>query len=301
MAQLSETQRKIKKWFVYPIQALFVYFFYYLLRLIPVTWAANAGAFLFRLVGPITSAHKTAHKNLKHAFPEWDEGKISKVVDDVWNNLGRGAGEFMQLDRMQITGPNANIEVHGEEHLIKARDSKKEFICYSAHMANWEVTSVTATRLGVRLANVYRSASNPYVDTLTRQIRSHYSGTLIPKGRKGARALISEFKKGNPLGMLVDQKLNEGKEVPFFGRNCMTATAPAELAIRFDCPIIPVQIIRLPKSRFKVVFHPPMKKPNTGNLHVDSLELVKDMNLTLETWIREHPEQWLWVHKRWPK
>lgn len=300
MAQLSASHRNLKKWIIYPIQALFVYALYYLLRIMPVTWAANAGAILFKLVGPFTKAHKTALTNLKHAFPELNTAEHKKIATGVWDNLGRGAGEYMQVDCLQIDGPNARIEVEGAEHLLKARDSKERYILYSAHMANWEVISVSATRLGVLLTNVYRAASNPYVDNLTRKIRSNFAGTLIPKGRKGARLLITEFKNGKPLGMLVDQKLNEGQAIPFFGRDCMTATAPAELAVRFNCPIIPTQVIRLPNSRFKVIFYPPMEKPNTGILKDDSVALLKEMNLTLEGWIREHPEQWLWVHKRWP-
>ncbi len=301
MADLSKTQRTIKKWLIYPVQAIFVYALYYILRNIPIRIAAGMGAFIFKLIGPLTKAHKTALNNLKHAFPDWTEDKRKEVALGVWDNLGRGAGEYMQVDQLQVEGPNARIEVEGLEHLLKARDSGERYILFSAHMANWEVISVSATRYKILLTNVYRSASNPYVDKLTRKIRSNFAGTLIPKGRKGARKLITEFKNGKPLGMLVDQKLNEGVSIPFFGRDCMTASAPAELSIRFDCPLIPTQVIRLAGSKFKVIFYPPMEKPNTGNLKEDSLNLLKQVNLTLEKFIKEHPDQWLWVHKRWPK
>ncbi|MTI10839.1 lysophospholipid acyltransferase family protein [Curvivirga aplysinae] len=301
MAHTSERHRQIKRWLIYHRQAVFVYAFYYLLRFVPVTIAAAFGAFIFRIIGPYMSAHKTALRNLEMAFPEKSPKEREKIAREVWDNLGRGAGEYMQVDTFTDKGENPRILIEGAEHLIAARDSGERFIIFSAHMANWEVATIVAALHNVYLTNVYRHASNPYVDKLIRKIRGKFTGTLIPKGRKGAKQLFIHFKKGAPLGMLVDQKLNEGIPVPFFGEDCMTATAPAELALRFDCPIIPTQLIRLPGSRFKVIINPPMEKPNTGDMKADTLTLLTEINKTMEGWIRENPGQWFWVHKRWPR
>jgi len=100
--------------------------------------------------------------------------------------------------------------------------------------------------------------------------------------------------------MLVDQKMNNGIAVPFFGRPAMTAPALAQLALRFDCPVVPARVVRLNGAHFQLIVYPPLEVAKTGDREHDTLTLMTQVNTMIEGWIRERPEQWLWLHNRWP-
>ncbi len=124
---------------------------------------------------------------------------------------------------------------------------------------------------------------------------------MLPKGGQGAVRLLRAIKNGQSLAMLVDQKMNDGIAVPFFGRDAMTAPAIAEFALRYDMPIIPVRVVRTKGCHFEATVYPPLEYEKTGDEEKDSLIIMTKINALLESWIREHPAQWFWVHKRWPK
>lgn len=299
---MSTTARKgpIRAWIIYPLQAIAAFAVLIPLRHLPLTWAATIGAGLARLVGPLTGAHKTARRNLEKAFPEKSSQEIDHILGEVWDNLGRSVGESTQVDKIRTIGPDSRVEIIGEENLTQAMESGQSFIVFSAHMANWEVASLIPAQRGHPMVNVYRRVENPWIERWGRKIRGRFTAELLPKGREGSKRLLGVLKENKPLGLLIDQKLNEGLAVPFFGRNAMTTQSPAELAIRLQCPLIPARLERLPGSRFRVTILPPMDLPDSGDRKADVLALTTEMNALLESWIRERPGQWFWVHKRWP-
>ena len=124
---------------------------------------------------------------------------------------------------------------------------------------------------------------------------------MFPKGAAGARAALSHLRQGGSLGMLVDQKMNDGIPVPFFGRPAMTAPALAQLALRYRIPVIPIRVIRRGPARFTMVVEAPLALPATGRRHDDIFALSLAINERLEHWIRQDPGAWLWLHRRWPK
>ena len=130
--------------------------------------------------------------------------------------------------------------------------------------------------------------------------RAAVEGALIPKGPTGARKLLKSLKAGKHLAMLVDQKMNDGIPVPFFGRDVMTAPALAELALRYDCPVVPARVVRLKGARFLLKVFPPLELIKTGNHQADVVANMAQVNALIEQWVRETPEQWLWLHNRWP-
>lgn len=297
----SDRKHLIKRYISHPLQALPASVLIALCRALPLTWAAATGAGLARLVGPLTGADRIARRNLKQAFPDYSEEQIDTIVKGVWDNLGRTVGESAQVDRIRTIGPDSRVEVIGEDNLLAARDSGQPFIIFSAHMANWEVASLVAAQRGCPLVNVYRKIENPYLERRLLGIRKRFCADLLPKGRQGAKAMVQALRKGKPVGLLVDQKLNEGIATPFFGRDAMTTTAPAELALKLRCRLIPTRLERLPGSRFRVTIHPPMDLPDSGDRQADVRSVTTGINAMLESWIRERPEQWFWVHRRWPK
>jgi lauroyl/myristoyl acyltransferase len=140
--------------------------------------------------------------------------------------------------------------------------------------------------------------TNPLMDRIVARFRGE-DGEFIPKGAIAARCAIEALRRGN-LGLLADQKMNDGIPVPFFARLAMTAPALAVLALRFDRDVLPLRIERLDGAHFRVTVFPPLPVPRSGEPHADTAVLMGQVNATLEAWIRDRPEQWLWVHHRWP-
>ena len=152
---------------------------------------------------------------------------------------------------------------------------------------------------GITVAQIYRAANNPLMDRMIARFRCD-QGEFIPKGAIAARRAITALRQGRHLGLLADQKMNDGIPVPFFGRPAMTAPALAVLALRFDCAVLPLRVERLDGARFRVTVFPALPLPRSGDHHADAAMLMAEVNETLEAWIRNRPEQWLWVHRRWP-
>ena len=175
---------------------------------------------------------------------------------------------------------------------------------FSGHFGNWEMVLPIAAALGVRVAGFYRAASNARVDAVIQGLRLAALGTdvaMFAKGAGGARRALSHLAGGGSVGLLVDQKMNDGIAVPFFGRDAMTAPALAQLALRFDMPILPVHVERLGPGRFRMVCEPALEVARAGARDADVRAISTAMNATLERWIRAEPEAWLWLHRRWPK
>jgi len=161
-----------------------------------------------------------------------------------------------------------------------------------------------AAALGLPVSGFYRAASNPRTDAVIQSLREKALGrgvTMFAKGPEGARAALLHLRRGGSLGLLVDQKMNDGIAVPFFGRIAMTAPALARFALRFHMPIVPIRVIRLGPARFRLVCEAPLGIALTGDGTADTYAISLAMNATLERWIREEPASWLWLHRRWPK
>ena len=176
----------------------------------------------------------------------------------------------------------------------------KKFV--SGHFANWEAMPMTLHAAGLRTAAVYRAANNPLVDrTIIERRAEVMTRHLIPKGKRGGRQLVAAVRDGLNVCMLIDQKLNDGIEVPFLGVPAMTAPAAARVALRSGLPVIPLQIVREPGVRFTITVHPPLDAPRTGDQAADTRALTVAINGAIGGFVREHPGQWLWFHRRWPK
>ena len=278
-------------------EAALAYFFYGLFRVMPLDMASATAGKLLRAVGPRMGISRVAYRNLDLAFPEKSRDEKKKIVTGMWENLGRVLGEYPHLRRMKD-----RIEVIGGEHVDTIRASGKSAILFSGHLANWEVNAIAAMGRGLVPSFVYRKPNNPYVDSLLLHARaSELAQGHIEKGAGGARAIRNVFKNNGVLALLVDQKLNEGLPIPFFGHDAMTAPAIAHFALRFHLPIYPSQVERLNGAYFRITMGAPLMAVSTGDLEADTRRILTDMNHTLEDWIRARPEQWLWIHKRWPQ
>ena len=265
---------------------------------------SNLGGALARKLGPWLPISRVADDNLQRALPELDATARARVIRGVWDNLGRTAAELPHLASFRRTDAGPGWEIEGEAHVERLRDSGGQALFFSGHFGNWELILPVAASLGLPVAGVYRTASNAAVNQLIQSLRQKALGhgvVMFPKGALGARAALLHLRDGGSLGLLVDQKMNDGIAVPFFGRDAMTAPALAQFARHFSVPILPVRVVRLGPARFRLVCDPPLQVTLTGDRTADLYEITLAVNQTLERWIRADPTAWLWLHRRWPK
>lgn len=267
--------------------------------------ASNAGGAVCRIIGPRLPVSRIADANLRLAMPELDASARRAVIRAVWDNLGRTVGEFPHIAALPenpASGPG--WDVVGAEHLAAQVARGGPVIFMSGHIGNWEMLPPGVARHGLPFASFYRAAGNPLVDSMIRALREAAMGETVPmfaKGARGARGALAHIARGGRLGMLVDQKMNDGIEATLFGHPAMTAPALAAMALRYRCPVIPGYVERLGPARLRIHVEPPLALPDSGDRQTDILALTQAVNDRLERWVRARPGTWLWLHRRWPK
>ncbi|HEX4112473.1 MAG TPA: lauroyl acyltransferase [Stellaceae bacterium] len=296
MADPARTKRL--RYLIEGLGALVAYGFF---RAMPLRAASAVGGFLARTVGPRTGTTKRARVNLRRAMPELSEAGIERIVRGMWDNLGRVIAEYPHLGELQVYDPHGYVETVGTIRRLKDTPpaAHERYIFWSGHYGNWEICMRAITQAGLTATAIYRAANNPYVDRLILRARGAGAGRLIPKGAAGRRA-VAALHRGSHLCVLIDQKMNNGIAVPFFGREAMTEIVLARLALRYNCRVVPVRVERLAGVKFRLTFEAPMDVPRTGDDAADALALMTRINARLEEWVRERPDHWLWLHRRWP-
>ena len=259
------------------------------------------GGFVARIVGPRVGTTKRARINLRRAMPELSEAEIERIVRRMWDNLGRVVAEYPHLGKFQVYDPNGYVETVGMIRRLKDNPPPPDqhYIFFSGHYGNWEIATLAVTQAGLKASEIYRAANNPYVDRMIYRARSVVGSELIAKGSAGRRA-VAAIHRGAQLCLLVDQKMNAGIPVPFFGRDAMTEKVLARLALRYDCNVVPVRVERIKGVNFRLTFEEPLPVTRTGDDEADALTLMTRINARLEDWIRERPDHWFWLHRRWP-
>jgi KDO2-lipid IV(A) lauroyltransferase len=271
------------------------------MKALPIEKASSTAAAILRRVGPLTTTHRTMLRNLRMAFPNWSEAQIKEVSGGAWENLGRLGGEMPHLDKLQPYTAHNRTEVVGVERLDALREQKKPAVFICGHFANWEIA---ASALVHRIPDVYltyRAANNPLIDKRVNDARTGFGAEhLAPKGA-GTRDLMRALGKGKVVFLMNDQKFNQGIPVPFFGYDAMTAPGPTRLAMRFKCPLMPMSCKRTGVARYRVTFHEPIWPENGPDEAASVAATVGKINKWVETTILEAPDQWFWMHNRWPK
>ena len=271
-----------------------------LFGILPLDAASAVGGRLMRWLGPHLPVSNTARRNLVHAFPDYTHDQIERIVAGMWDNIGRTAAETPHLGDFDCFRPGGRIEIVGTEYIDQIRDDGIAGIFFSGHLANFELLALAATQRDIDLVNTYRAANNPHVDKLVMQVRERATGRYAAKGASGGREIIRALKAGGHVAILIDQKQNDGIAVPFFGRDAMTNPAVAQLALKHRCPIIPAHIERVGGANFKLTVHQPIELEASDDAQAATHATMVRLNAMLEGWIRERPEQWFWVHRRWP-
>lgn len=270
---------------------------------LPLERASAFGAFIAGTLGPRLGVTNRARANMARTMPELAPAEREAIIKKMWRNLGRTIGEYAHLHEFQLPAHRGKLGLSGTENLSVMEERDKGAIFISGHFGNWEIAPLIGRLYGLEGAEIYRHANNPYVDEWMVGLRARAITPLqIPKGSKGAREILKVLKEKKSLYMLVDQKMNEGLETTFFGHKAMTTAAPAGLAVRYGVPIYPISFRRLGESTgFAMKVNPPILADENADTFEEIARITQAMNDFLEGEIRAHPEQWFWLHNRWPK
>jgi Kdo2-lipid IVA lauroyltransferase/acyltransferase len=256
-----------------------------------------------RRLGPLTAAHRIGRANLRAAYPDQPTAWIEATLRGAWENLGRVAGEYVHLGRLwdyDPMHPNSGRIVTDDAALfLELLNDGKPALCFTAHLGNWELPAVMATAHRMASAVVYRMPNNRAAAAEIARIRAPLMGRLIRTRPEAALEMAAALERGEHLGMLVDQHFSRGVDVTFFGRRCKANPTVARLARQFDCPVVGVRVVRLPRGRFRLSGIGPLALPRDPGGRVDVPAATQMITDIVEAWIREQPEQWLWFHRRW--
>ena len=274
-------------------------------RLVPLETARAIGAWLARQIGPWLKGNRIARGNLTAAFPEKSSQEIGRILAGMWENLGRIFAEYGHLDRLWDYDPdrpergNMLVDERTHRNFLALRETKRPILFFSAHLANWEVLCWACAAPGRQSGIVYRPAKIAPIDRKLKELRSHSGTALIPANAEALFSIRRILQNGGCFGMLVDEQFPRGVDVTFFGRKCKVTPLLARYACRFDCVIHGSHITRLPDGRFRFHVSEPLVPPRDAAGKIDVAATMQMITGIVEGWIRENPEQWLWIQRRW--
>jgi KDO2-lipid IV(A) lauroyltransferase len=267
--------------------------------------SSELSARLMRRIGPLTKYHRIGRQNLAMAFPEKSGAERDALLMGVWENLGRTIGEYPHLDRLwdfDWEHPHDGRIISDDAAVFdQLRDDGRPGVIFAAHLGNWELPALLTALYGFRGGVVYRAPNNARVAAEVKKIREGLMGQLIPTGIEGVIVARTILEDGGHVGMLVDQHSRTGTPVRFFGHECLANPLLARLARLYDCPIVGVRAVRLPDHRFRIAAAGPIDPPRDAKGRIDEQATMQVITSIIEGWVREHPDQWLWLHRRWRK
>jgi Kdo2-lipid IVA lauroyltransferase/acyltransferase len=261
---------------------------------------------VMRTLGPRLKEHAIGRANLVAAFPEKSPAEIDDILNGVWDNLGRVAAEFAHIDRLRILDPDPQdlgdilYTPQAYERFQQLRSDGKPALIFAAHLANWELPALVATKYRLDTTVLYRRPNIGAVSDAVIDIRQGSMGTLVATGLDAPVKLGRVLEAGGHVAMLVDQYYVNGVDVTFFGRRCKANPFIARLARHVECPIHGTRIVRLgDRQRFRVELTEAIEPAREADGRIDIAGTMQVITSVIEGWVREHPEQWLWVHRRW--
>ncbi|MET3560531.1 KDO2-lipid IV(A) lauroyltransferase [Bartonella japonica] len=275
----------------------------YVLKYFPTNIGFAFFSRLAKILGPLVHRHQIALANLRAAYPEKTEEELHTIAVEMWENIGLFLAEYIFLDKIFDFDPHAEkpglIEVKGAEIFERLKNEKKPHIFFTAHTGNFELLPICAQSFGLNVTVLFRPPNNPYIAKKVLKARQTSMGHLVPSKAGAAWALAAKLAEGQNIGMLVDQKFHRGISGTFFNRPLKTNPLIIKLARQYDCDIYPVRCIRLAGGRHRLELYEPVKLPLNEKNEIDIIASTQKLNDIVESWVREYPGQWTWLHRRW--
>ncbi len=289
------------KIFKYFFEFVLIVTLFFIFKIIGLRNASFLGGILGKYCGPFFRSKNIIKKNIQIGLGDIDKKKKHKIISGMWSNIGRTVAEYVFLKKFKFNkGSHNYMKINGTRYLDEIKNSNKPVIFYSGHFANFELMAMELDKFGIKCAAIYRPLNNFFLNPIMEYVRMKYiCPNQIPKGKSGLREVINRFKNGYSIALMVDQRVGEGLSVNFFNQPARTTTIPAQLALRYNCKLVPISLKRVADVNFEMNIHEPYEILKTGNDDEDIKNITIKINKIIEKMIIDNPAQWLWSHNRW--
>ena len=263
--------------------------------------ASSLGSILGKVIGPFFRSKNIIKQNIKIGLGNLDKKKEEEIINGMWSNIGRTFAEYIFLKNFKLSKTGFNhIKITGIEYLDQIKKSNKPVVFFSGHFANFELMAMELDKFGVKLAAIYRPLNNFFLNPLMEYLRMKYICPIqIQKGISGSREIIKKIKDEYSIALMVDQRVSEGPRLSFFNKEAHTTTIPVQIALKYNCKLVPIYIERKNGINFEMVIHEPYEITKTGVYEDDLKNNSLTINKNIEKMIIKNPTQWIWTHDRW--
>ena len=283
---------KIKYFF----QFLIIIILFSLFKILGIKISSYIGGKLFEFIGPFFRSKELIDKNIKRAFPNIDQDKLTSIKSSMWNNYGRVFAEYMFIKDYRNNNLKNNIIIEGDEILKDLKEKNKKVIFISGHFSNFELMAMQIEKFGIKLAAIYRPLNNIFLNSIMERIRKKYiCKNQIRKGIGGLKELMKLNKNGYSTALMIDQRVSEGSKINFFNEKAFTTTIPAQLIKRFNISVVPIFIERFDSIKFKMTVNTPIDFAEEDSID----DITENLNGIVEKMIIKNPNNWIWSHNRW--
>ena len=280
----------------YFIQFLLILIFFGIFKILGLKFASRLSSKIMTLVGPFFRSPKLIEGNICKAFPNFNKIEIKKTAKGMWGNYGRILSEYIFIKNFRYSKTKSNLEIVGQEILKKIKNDNKPVIFISGHFNNFELMAMHIEMSEINLASVYRPLNNKFLNFIMERIRKKYiCKNQIKKGISGTKQLLSLFKNGYSIALMIDQRVSQGIKSNFFQEEAYTTTIPAQFVKKFGCSVVPIYIERVKEVDFRLTISKPLIYSAEETIENITLEL----NGVLEKMVLQNPDQWIWSHNRW--
>jgi Kdo2-lipid IVA lauroyltransferase/acyltransferase len=288
----------MKEWFEYAPVWLILKILGALPRRVARGFAATVTSLLFSLQPKL---QKTAEFNMRLAFPDWADAQRKDATRKMVRNLGWMAAEFARLPRLTKENIEDVVILEGHENFLEGQRRGKGVLYLTGHIGAWELSSFAHALYGYPLHYMARPLDNKRLDALVNQYRCSSGNRPIFKN-ESARVMLRILKDSGTVGILADQNTlpAEGAFVNFFGKLACTTTGLARVALHTGAAVVPGYAYWDESiQKYRLRFEPTVELIRTGDTERDVFENTQRFAKVIEEIIRKHPDQWVWVHKRW--
>ena len=280
----------------YFIQFLIIIIFFLIFKILGLKLASNISSKIVSIFGPFFRSKKIIKTNILKAIPNLDQNDVKRIVHKMWSNYGRILSEYIFIKDFRSGNLKNNLQIEGQEILDKIKENNEPVIFVSGHFNNFELMAMHIEKSGINLAAIYRPLNNKFLNAVMEKIRKKYiCKNQIKKGISGTKQLLTFFKNGSSIALMIDQRVSQGIKSNFFKHEALTTTIPAQFVKKFNCKIVPIYIERVKDINFKLTIHRPLEYSNDESIQ----SITLDLNILLEKMILQNPEQWIWSHNRW--
>ncbi len=281
---------------IYFLQSLIVYSFFLISKLIGLKLSRLVCSFIFIKIGNFFKSKKIIINNLEIINSNLNDAEKNNLIEKMWSNYGKTFIEYVHLNLFKKK--TSHIKIKNKEILDDVYKSNKPVIFISGHFANYELMSMELTKANIKLATIYRPLNNLFLNPFMEYLRKTFvCKNQIKKGLRGVKETLNYLEKNYSIALMVDQRVSEGSSIFFFNKKAYTTTLPAQLAIRFNCKIVPIYIARDQNDNFEMEILNPIQI--TENMKKDKELISKKINGIIEDLILRDPSQWILTHNRW--